>query len=620
MDADGRVYALSDSKVFYEIDPTDGSIIKEEIMGLNIDHSLSSPVIADNAFYFINNGLVKCNSPVVAEIDIEDYKMVDEADTVLHVPVTLTGDITGPRYVYYKTESVTALHTDRYGYRNDYEKTAGYLTFTPDNKTQYIDITLYEDSNYENYESFNINLERPAGGAKILNDKCIIAIRDSQVQNKVGFTKSTMDAEERDGKVDIVVSREHLDWVSNNGFTVDYHIEGDTAEDGYIDQSGTLEFSETDLTKTIEVELINDDSFESGRSFKVIIDNPRFVDILENKESIDVMIQDDDYGIKANFDKTSDINIKEEATTCTVSIIIDEARTGAAIRVTASGSASYTDDYTTNPPTDQPLTLVFGENETRKDLEVTIIEDMVAESDKSIILQLENIKDSPIVAGAVDSVTIHIEDDDRVEATPPLAVPGRAGSKQVELYYIANDTTLKVYDASDNLVKTSSITGRDHWGIWNIPFGSGYYATQTVGGIESGPSNTFDIVDGNPPQMMETVGDMYSLVTSQSINGEGKTIANIEVTSPIQANRCIYFLQVDYNGIYLCDGDKLDQILANETFSVHPDKNGYTSPINFERLEIPWAEPKEFYKIYIVEANGKEYDSEILRYQEVTIQ
>lgn len=620
VDADGKVYALSDSKIFYEINQTDGSIIKEEIMGLNVDFSLSSPIIANDAFYFINNGLVKCSSPVVAEIDIEEYKMVDEADTVLHVPVTLTGDIIGPRYVCYKTESVTALPTDRFNVRNDYEKANGYLTFTPDNKTQYIDITLYDDSNYENYESFNIILERPAGGATLLNDKCIIAIRDSQVQNKVGFTRSTMDAEERDGKVDIVVSREHLDWVSNNGFTVDYHIEGNPGEDGYIDQSGTLEFSETDLTKTIEVELINDDSFESGRSFKVIIDNPRFVDILENKESIDVMIQDDDYGIKANFDRTSDIHIKEEDTTCTVSIVIDEARTGAAIRVTASGNASYTDDYTTNPPTDQPLTLVFGENETRKDLEVTIIEDLVAESDKTIVLQLGNVKNSPIVAGAVDSVTIHIEDDDRVEATPPLAVPGRAGTKQVELYNIANDTTLKVYDASHNLVKTSSITGRDHWGIWNIPFGSGYYATQTVGGIESGPSNTFDIVDGNPQQMMETVGDMYSLATSQGTDGEGKTIANIEVTSPIQANRYIYFLQVDYNGIYLCDGDKLDQILANETFSVHPDKNGYTSPIDFERLEIPWAEPKEFYKIYIVEANGKEYDSEILRYQEVTIQ
>lgn len=78
--------------------------------------------------------------------------------------------------------------------------------------------------------------------------------------------------------------------------TVDYATVNGSATSGvdYVAASGTLEFADSEESKTISIELINDDSWVGNRSFTVVLSNPSAGTALVSPSTCVISIDDDE--------------------------------------------------------------------------------------------------------------------------------------------------------------------------------------------------------------------------------------------------------------------------------------------------------------------------------------
>ena len=344
---------------------------------------------------------------------------VDEGRGPAEFTVTASAESSGTMTVDYATADDSAIAGD------DYTSTSGTLTFSAGQRTATIEVTVIDDSDEEQDETFKVRLANPAG-ATIEDDEGIGTIRDDDGTSPppppslpvLTIGDATVDEGGGPAEFTVTASAE-----SSGTMTVDYETADDSAiaGDDYTSTSGTLTFSAGQRTATIEVTVIDDSAEEQDETFKVHLTNPAGATI-EDDEGIGTIRDDDDTSppppppplpVLTIGDATVDEGGGPAVFTVTANVESSGTRT--VDYATADDSATAGGDYTSTSGT-----LTFSAGRRTATIEVTVIDDSDEERDETFTVTLSKATGATI-ADAEGVGTIR--DDDGVTPPPPPPLP-----------------------------------------------------------------------------------------------------------------------------------------------------------------------------------------------------
>jgi len=169
----------------------------------------------------------------------------------------------------------------------DYEHVRHELSFAPGETTKTISVTLIDDTEYEPDETFNVVLSNAKNGRKGKESDCefefapykinTVVIINDDAPGIFGFESDSYAVGEKgvDGKgyAEVVVTRKNG---SDGEIAVKYKtIDGSAiAGDDYEPAIGELVFKHQEISKTIKVNLIDDDSYEKSETFQLQLEVP----------------------------------------------------------------------------------------------------------------------------------------------------------------------------------------------------------------------------------------------------------------------------------------------------------------------------------------------------------
>lgn len=622
VDQDGNIYATNDFGELFKFN-TAGVEQWKLSTGPSESTTKTNPIIANNAFYLMNDGLIKLSNDYNSGFEVEEYTVYTEADTDITVTVNRTGNLQGTNYIYYETTEnaiyAKALEDVRFTQR-DYATTSGYLKFEPNESEMDIVISIHDDTYWEGFEVFDVVISNPIASGDVDFARGNVVIRDDDAENTIRLESISKTANEDDEKVIIQVLRD--DNLLDEKCSVGYRTitTSGAGIDGYIEKTGIITFEKGEFSKEIEIALINDDITVENRSFHVELYNPKFNDINNTYKRIKIMIEDFDSISKANFTQTSNIEVEEVALTTQYAITRSKTVGEGTITLVAGGTATYGTDYTSNYDLSKSATITFADGESAKQIEISILSDAEAEENETIILELEAAGKTDMLVGTNDSFEIKILDDDTTKPAAPIANQGRGGTSFVTLYDLITGAAIQVHSSDGAIVASRGAVMYTTTQIGNLSVGTGYYATQIVNGVESLRSNYFEIVNPWASDMTLSHFDMddiagvdgvpYDFTTTELPDGKIQIIVN----TPQINDRYIFFIQDMSMMAIPFEGAKL----------AHLHEMGYEVFPNWKEYEYPDTEPITFYldpfaAIYIYETDGLDYLSNIERYCELVI-
>lgn len=220
---------------------------------------------------------------------------------------------------------------------------------------------------------------------------------------------------------------------SNEAVSIDYGTADDTAVAGsdYQAVSGTLNFNPGEISKTIEIPIVDDGINEGDEAFKVSLSNP--VGVALANESAIVNITNDDLPPELSINS---IEVAEASGTGSVTVSLS-APSSFPVTVdfaTVDGEAVAGSDYQA-----QSGTLTFAPGETSKTIAVEIINDSLTELTEAFQVELSNSSRATIVNSAG---VITVTDDDLANLALELN--------------LANDTGV---DSTDKISADATVTG-----------------------------------------------------------------------------------------------------------------------------------------------------------------
>ena len=282
--------------------------------------------------------------PTTPSLRIGDATVHEGGGTAVFT-VTANAESAGAMTVEYATADDSATAGD------DYTSTSGTLTFSAGDRTATIEVTVIDDSDEEQDETFKVRLTNPAG-ATIEDDEGVGTIRDDDGTSPPPTTPSLRigDATVHEGGGTAVFTVT-ANAESSGTMTVEYATADDsaTAGDDYTSTSGTVTFSAGDRTATIEVTVIDDSDEEQDETFKVRLTNPAGATI-ERANGVGTIRDDDGTSPPPTTPslRIGDATVHEGGGTAvfTVTANAESSGTMTVEYATADDSATAGDDYT----------------------------------------------------------------------------------------------------------------------------------------------------------------------------------------------------------------------------------------------------------------------------------
>jgi uncharacterized repeat protein (TIGR01451 family) len=295
---------------------------------------------------------------------------------------TITVQRLGPKSASVSVDYSTADGTATAG--SDYTATSGTLSFAPNVVNRTFTIPIADDTQVEPTETVLLSLSDPAGGGALgarANAVLDIVTDNSMLQ----FSATEYSGTEKGGKVTITVTRA----LPKTGVvTVNYATSNGSALAGtdYAATSGVLTFASGVVKKTFTVPIINDTLSEAPETLNVSLSGPGGGSFLGPDSAAVVAITSDDSGGTLQLDASS-YSVSELGPVATITV----KRSGG----TASG---VTIDYAATPGSAVPNTdfvaasgtLFFDSGETSKTFSVLILNDEVADGNKTVNIELSN--------------------------------------------------------------------------------------------------------------------------------------------------------------------------------------------------------------------------------------
>jgi hypothetical protein len=194
---------------------------------------------------------------------------VAETAVTAFVKVTRTGGTDGTVTVQYTTANGSAADPD------DYAATSGALTFGNGETVKTIAIPIVNDDESEGDETVNLILSNPTGGAVLgdLSTSELVILASDRRPGTLQFSAPTFTGSEGSGKATITVTRVNG---SDGEVTVRYATANRTARAGldFTADAGVLTFEDGQTSQTIDIEVVDDGTFEPAELFTLKLSSP----------------------------------------------------------------------------------------------------------------------------------------------------------------------------------------------------------------------------------------------------------------------------------------------------------------------------------------------------------
>jgi len=288
----------------------------------------------------------------------------------------------------------------------DYLAQTGTITIVPNTLTATINITTILDTLYEADETFFVTLSNPTGGL-ISKAQGIAIIKDATGKPSLAITSQTV----VEGTNDTAILTVALSTDSSVEISVEYNTTADTAiaDEDYIATNGQLIFTPGEIEKQIIVPIINDAVREPIQQFTVVLRNETNA-VLDNAEGVITIEDDDDMPTlllnNTQFVEGDDVNsgnmiVKLSAPTYFTATVQYQS---------IPDSAKAGTDYQSISGT-----LIFLPGINSQIIPITILGDLIAESDETFTIQFSDPTEMII---ETDQTQITILNDD----VPQLAI------------------------------------------------------------------------------------------------------------------------------------------------------------------------------------------------------
>ena len=243
---------------------------------------------------------------------------------------------------------------------------------------------------------------------------------------ELSFAETTVDVDETAGTVELTVN---LAPASTGQVTVDYATSngpsgsnGAEAGEDYTAQSDTLTFTAGETSKTITIQITDDDIHEAVERFFVDLANPSGATESATAGKTEVHITSEDSVPTVSM---NDVTVDEGAGTMRLTLQLSHPSSGSIVYLTDSGdvggTATVSEDYADflHSVNDTIIEIVAGER--TKDFDITIIDDGAAESDETITIEWTKNSADPATPDVLN-FTGTITDNDGGTATAPAIV------------------------------------------------------------------------------------------------------------------------------------------------------------------------------------------------------
>jgi hypothetical protein len=302
----------------------------------------------------------------------------------------------GPVSVDYGVIGGTALSPDDFG------PVSGSLSFAGSELFKDVTIPIVNDTLGEGEETIVLGLSNPGGGYIGTPASVNVTIKDNEPV--VQFGLATYKALETAGSVKVVVSRTP----GPGPISVDYGITGGTASSpaDFGPAAGTLLFATNELSKQLTIPIVNDTEGEGNETFVLGLSSPSGASI-GARSSTTVTIGDSEPSVKlsiASYPAVSEAGATHVAT-FTVMRVGNLAVPFTVDYRTEDGTAEAALDYL---PTSG--TLSFAAKQVSQKVNVTLLDDDLAETVESIRVILEN----PVGAslGSIAEAVLNVASND----------------------------------------------------------------------------------------------------------------------------------------------------------------------------------------------------------------
>ena len=338
---------------------------------------------------------------------------ISESSATASVTIVRTSGKEGAVTIEYETSDDTATAGE------DYTAMSGIVNFADGESTKNISITIKEDEDSEDSETFKITLKNPTGGSE-LSDPAEVTItiidNDSSQSSSsslsatdegaLGFSATAYAISEDTDTITIFVERTEG---TKGTVSTQYATSNDTADSGdeYDSASGTFTFNDGETAKSFTVTINDNDEKKGNKKFKVTLSNPTGGAVLGTSTADIIIVDDENISSGTGTIKfaSGDYDVVEGDDT--LLSVIRLSGTVGEVKVdfaTVNGTAKSGFDYETVSGT-----LTFREGEQAKIIRIPTMDDSSMEATETFTVNLSN-PTNGVTLSTPSSATVNIFD------------------------------------------------------------------------------------------------------------------------------------------------------------------------------------------------------------------
>ncbi len=253
------------------------------------------------------------SGPGTLQYNQSAYSVYENKGSAL-ITVNRVGGATGAVTVKYATNGGSATPG------TDYTPVSGTLTFNDGETSKTFNVPVMDDGVYGSNEIVFLNLSSPTGGASLGLSAASLTIAEADGIPTVQFNASTYKVNEN---CSVVSANVTMNGIASSDITINYATASGTATSGsdFTATSGTLTFKPGNLSKLINISIINDSIYEPDQNFTITLSNPSSNVIIGSPGSATITIKDDDNAPSIKFQSQS-YNVSEGGAVATINVML----------------------------------------------------------------------------------------------------------------------------------------------------------------------------------------------------------------------------------------------------------------------------------------------------------